>query len=561
MEEFNIKEPSNAFYYFVLNVTLGLQDDEIEDAITDNNYLISKGSISGHDRGIDAVHIDESGNRPTIHLFNCKYTTKFSKLESNFPSGEIDKVVNFVNNLLARDPNIKNTVNPVLFGKIQEIWDIFNTHNPQFAIHLCSNQYHGLEKNEGERFEREMSRHTNFSIKFHLMQDFVRAITQKGKQRIDARLRAIDKNFFEKSDGDIRALIVNIDAKDLIRIVLNDADIRNRVDLEDFSALKRYSVLEDAFEDNVRVYLRQRSKINRNIKRTSLSSENHRFFYFNNGITITCESFEYIKTMRSPIIELKNIQVVNGSQTIHALYEAFSDDPQKFEYVDILCRIYETRNTELSTKIAEYTNSQNPVNSRDIRSIDYVQQKLEQEFLAKGLYYERKKGQYAKVPRSQRIDAERVGQVLLAFFQDMPGEAKNKKAIVFAEKYDDIFNDELTAEKVLLAYRLFERIEDEKNSAKSEIVASFNSSEDDSYILYSSYYTLYVISKLASRRGLHIEYRNIEEIWKLYPEAITIINDIAQNERNGAIARGENYSYAVLFKSNRPKKYIEQLLQ
>ena len=50
-----------------------------------------------------------------------------------------------------------------------------------------------------------------------------------------------------------------------------------------------------------------------------------RFFYYNNGITVTCSHFEYPKQVRNPIINLENLQIVNGSQTIHALFEAFNE--------------------------------------------------------------------------------------------------------------------------------------------------------------------------------------------------------------------------------------------
>ena len=123
-----------------------------------------------------------------------------------------------------------------------------------------------------------------------------------------------------------------------------------------------------------------------------------RQFYFR------CETPTYLLQY----IELENIQIVNGSQTIHSLYEAFLKDASKFEYIELLCRIYETKNSALSTSIAEYTNSQNPVKSRDVRSIDYIQQKLEQELLVKGLYYERKKNQYDKKAKNLRLDAEKV---------------------------------------------------------------------------------------------------------------------------------------------------------
>lgn len=104
MKDFDIQEAPNAFYYFVLNLILNLQDDEIGDAITDSNYLRKYGSNSGHDRGVDALYIDcnETDSKPTIHFFNCKYTEQFNKTSNNYPSVEIDKITSFLNDLISK---------------------------------------------------------------------------------------------------------------------------------------------------------------------------------------------------------------------------------------------------------------------------------------------------------------------------------------------------------------------------------------------------------------------------------------------------------------------------
>lgn len=559
--DLNKRQPQDAFYFFALNLILGLQDDEIEDSITDNSYLVSMGSRGGHDRGIDAIYIDTSDVKPIIHLFNCKYTSIFEKTDNHFPSGEIDKIVNFLNGLLGKDIELTNTVNPILASKIEEIWELHQTINPHYKIHLCANLYKGLIRDEKIRFEREVHLHSNFEIIYHLMDEFVDLLTKKDKQIINAKLKGIDRNNFEKTDGDIRALIVNVDARDLIRIVLDNEEIRNSADIDDYTKLKAYNILEDAFEDNVRVYLRQRSRVNRNIKNTVLSSDNHRFFYFNNGITITCDMYEYPKTQRSPLIELTNLQVVNGSQTIHALYEAFLESPEQLEYVDLLCRIYETKSSALSTNIAEYTNSQNPVSSRDIRSIDYAQQKLESEFQAKGLYYERKKNQHSGELRHLRIDAEKAGQILFAFYNKMPAEAKNKKRLIFAEKYEEIFNDTINADKVILPYRLFEKIEEAKNHRKTEILAlPDNEYEEESFIFYASYYILYFLGEMAEHHNIELVPSNFDMIWNLYGEAIELVRGFIKEEKKYLSGHKDTYSHAKFFVSNKPKKYFEELI-
>ncbi|OGS18806.1 MAG: hypothetical protein A3J83_05745 [Elusimicrobia bacterium RIFOXYA2_FULL_40_6] len=560
-KENNWSQYSNAFHYFMLDLILGLQEDEIVDSITDTNFLACVKKTQGHDRGIDAVYIEQSNSKVTIHLFNMKYAEKYEKLSNHFPSSEIDKILSFINSLLIKDKKLKDDVNAILYSKVEEIWKLFEAQNPCFVIHVCSNTYKGFEPKEKERFEREIGKHTNFKIYYHLMPDIVNRFTQKDKEEVNARIKAIDKQIFEKSDGDIRAIIVNVDVRDLLRIVLGSKEIRDKVDLLDYSILKNYQIFEDAFQDNVRVYLKQRSRINRSIKHTILSEDNYKFFYYNNGITITCKKFSYPKTVRDPIIELTDIQIVNGGQTIHALYDAFIENFSKFDSIDILCRIYETSNTDLSVKISEYTNSQNPVKSRDLRSIDFTQQKLEKEFESMGLFYERKKNQYSNKPKQSRIDAEKVGQVLMAFYIDMPAEAKNEKSMIFAEKYDDIFNDEINANKILLPYRLFEKIEYERILFRKKYINKPKIFRKDSYLLYASYYFLYILKKISESNKTDVNISNLDIMWKYYSEAKLVIKGMVNLEKQESASKGEEYSHASFFKSNKPKTYIDGYLQ
>lgn len=558
MVDYKIEDNANAFIFFGLDIILQLQEDEINDSVTDNFFLKKMKKHGGHDRGIDAIYIDESDKIANVHLFNFKYTTKFENTTNFFPSGEIDKILSFLESLMSKDINCKDNTNQTLYEKMKEIWLLFDSQTPEFIIHICGNYYNIFENLERKRFENAIKqKYTNIKIEYYIIPDLIKKITNKGKKVVSAKIKAINKNLFEKSDGNIRALIVNIDTKDLIKIVINDEDLRNKTDLTDYSILKNYNILEDAFNDNVRIYLRQRSRINRNIKETILKEEdNYKFFYYNNGITITCDNFSYPKGQRDPIIDIKNLQVVNGGQTIHAIYDAFFENPEKLEDIDILCRIYETNDSRLSADIAEYTNSQNPVKGRDLRSIDYVQLKLEKELSLSGYYYERKRNQYVDKEKNKRIDAEKVGQVLMAFFNKMPSEAKNKKSLIFSEKYDEVFNDEINSEKVLVAYNLFEKIEEEKTKFKKGIKPS--TYEKELYILHASYYILYFIQELSEYYTINdLSLSNIEGLWNLlYKNALKIVKEVIAIEKASA---GNRYSHAAFFKSNKPKEHFEKL--
>jgi len=224
-----------------------------------------------------------------------------------------------------------------------------------------------------------------------------------------------------------------------------------------------------------------------------------------------------------------------------------------------LVRIYETAEEQLSQEIAECTNSQNPVKSRDIRSNDYIQKKLEKELLAQGYFYERKKGLYRDQSKAKRLDAEKIGQILMAFYNDMPGDAKNKKKTIFEDKFDDIFNDNLKAEDILLVYKLYEKIEKSKNKKYAKMFQMNDKQiEKENFILYASYYILYILKKLSIKNSITLNLSSFNNIWSLYSEALKLIKKFVKEEKKTGTSY---YSHATFFKGNKLKNKIDDYFQ
>lgn len=360
---------SIALGYVLLEYLLGLSPDEIEDAITDGSQ----------DRGIDAVVLQEQEGRELIHLFQFKYVEDFSKAENNFPSNEIDKLLSFIADLLRKDIGLEKTCNPLLWGKVQEVWEAFERGTPSFVVHLAGN-LEALTLSEQDRLQRSLAQYRSFTIRYHTLESIARLLIEARAPRIDREIRLVDDQYFERVDGNIRGLIATVQGVDLVDLIKDPND--------------HSSVLLDIFDENVRVYLTSKNRINSRIIESALSESNAEFWYLNNGITMTCDSMEYPPKTRAPILRMKNVQIVNGGQTSNALFEAATTDPDRFRNVLVLIRVYETKQYEMSLKIAISTNSQTPIRSRDLRSNDEVQRKLEESFKDFGLFYERKNGQY-----------------------------------------------------------------------------------------------------------------------------------------------------------------------
>ncbi len=434
--DYDLESNGVAFAWVVLESIFQFGDDEVEDVITDG----------GNDAGIDAIFFEEQ----TVHVFNFKYADNFENSQKNFPESEFDKLINTFGKLFEKNIN-ESDVNDLLWPKIEEIWALFENGPVNFKVYLCSNKEKPIP-NASAKLEKSLEKYRAFEFIYWDQDEVASRIIEKKYRKATGELTFVDKQYFERTDGSLKGIVATVPANDLIKILQNSEN-PNKVN-------------EDVFNENIRLF-KKNHRINQNIKATALSEENYEFWYLNNGITIVCEECVYNLT-RSPRAKLVNFQIVNGGQTSHSLFEAYLEEPQKLENVDILVRICETRtNQSISSKIGETTNSQIPVKTRDLHSNDSIQKKLEEEFLALGYFYERKINYYSNEPKESRLDNELLGQLSLAYFFGKPSKAKGEKYIVFGEMYDKIFDEETTtAAKLMTPISLFKPIDLKKREVQ-----------------------------------------------------------------------------------------------
>lgn len=363
-----------ALSHIVLEHDLGLEPEEITDSVTDGP----------DDRGIDAVVVEEKDDGSTIHLYQIKHVTTFEKAESNFPSNEIDKLLSYLGEMLAKNQQLKQTTNPLLWAKTLEMWAAYERGTPNIEVHFCANQERLLEPHR-QRLVDALRRYSITGFHEHTLSTITASLISGRKPRIDARLQLVDNNYFERVDGNIRGLVATISASELVALIRDPMDPDR--------------VRREIFDDNVRVWLTLRNQINLKIVMSALAQDNAEFWYLNNGVTMTCDVLRYPGGLRSPMVDLQNVQIVNGGQTSNALFEASKLDREAVGRVLLLVRIYETKEREISQLIAETTNSQTPIRSRDLRANDDVQKKLEDSFLSLGYSYERKRDQHIGMPK------------------------------------------------------------------------------------------------------------------------------------------------------------------
>lgn len=514
-EDYSLEDMNTAFEWLGLETILNLNEDEIEDAITD-------GAMDG---GIDAVHI--SGR--DVHIFNFKYTGTFEKTKNNFPETEIDKILVTMAGIYGKTIQ-KEDANAILWDKVTEIWELFEKGTLNFKYYLCSNKQKPVE-HARRKFETTLDKYRFVEYHYYDQEDIVSKILEKKYRKIDGEIHFVDLQYFDRSDGPLKGIVATVAASELINLI-RDPDNHQKL-------------IEDAFNENVRVYLKLKNRINQSIYETALSDENFEFWYLNNGITIVCDECNYTPHTRSPKVKLTNLQIVNGGQTTHALFEAYLKDSKKLNNVLVLVRICETKkNYRISEKISETTNSQNPVRTRDLHANDRVQRKLEDQFKTLGFFYERKKNQYQENPKSSRLDNELLGQIYLAYYLNMPSEAKNQKVIVFGDKYDEIFDENVvTAIKMLIPYRVFLPLEEIKKQIQRKKRRKEPINEKEAFISRATFHLLNTVKVIAQKEDLDLEKK--ENIEKAIEKAISYVSEVVEIQSE---KRGQLYTHDKFFK-------------
>jgi len=206
------------------------------------------------------------------------------------------------------------------------------------------------------------------------------------------------------------------------------------------------------FEKNVRSYLGN-IFVNQQIRKT-LKEQPKLFLFKNSGITMLGSNVEPIskKAGQEPGFRIKDVQIINGQQTIRAIAEQGKHSPKVLAMIIVPYQGAQLHGKEdIVTDIIAARNFQNKIDYSDLRSNFPEQVKLWRELKEKGYYYERKKKGWQNFDIYGRslyslasqynwavIKKNQLAQVVLAVKKD-PQLAYQGADFIFREMYDIVF--------------------------------------------------------------------------------------------------------------------------
>ena len=504
------------FYFFVIqNLTNIVDYDKIIESITDTDFNSTFFNNKEPDEGIDAVCIDEQTHQ--VALFNFKYRDKYN-VDKEQSKNELLTTSKFLSAL--KQESIKH-----LKGKLKTFAEqiILNNNSDEIwntVLYYVSNENKTLVVHDPNIIH--LCDEYGIAIETMGLNELV-DITSLHPKNIDATLilnRDAVMSFTESSLASSKSYIVRLPLTELIRITCDNAELRGKYNLENDDILYDTNVDIRVLFDNVRGFILQ-SKYNKNIEST-LETEPSKFFFFNNGITIVADNISSteINSGKKVKLEISNFQVLNGGQTLRTVHNFNKKNKQniveKLSNAEVLVRLLNITDDALKGRIGEYTNSQNSINERDLKSLRPEQVKLEEFLSSNKILYIRKKGDVGQVDMEYdySVSMELLGQILWAA-NGFPEMVSNKKREIFTIQYDNLFanNIELLSNNTVELIRKYRNIYKEYKSVNRTVTV-----QKAMYVLY--------ISKNLNKS----DYRYLSEKFESFLKAYKKTNNIEKAE-------------------------------
>jgi hypothetical protein len=468
---------------FVLLCMANCLDIPLEDAVE----LLTEG---GNDAGVDGLHIGEvEDGEFLVTVFQGKYKINNLDGTANFPENGVQKAVNTVQVLF--DPFRQVTLNEKLAPKVEEIRSLIrDAYIPKVRFVLCNNGAHWNDIAQGwiDELKNDFPDKVEF---YHFNHDSIVRILQRTKA-VDATIQLSGQLIVEDMN--------------YLRVLLGRVAVQQIADLFEQHG-------DRLLQRNIRRYLGLHSnRVNSAIQETLCSDQADKFYFYNNGITIVCDKFDYNAFQKSDHkVQLKNMQIINGGQTCKTIHETLKSALPNMlgQSAYVMVRIYQLaeENRDFVQDITYATNSQNPVDLRDLRSNDEIQKNLELGMRDLGYTYKRQReeGGFG----SNVITSSIAAEATLAVWREKPHQAKFRRKEHFGKLYDEIFR-ELNAAQAILAVLIFRDVENERKRPSVETPPAF--------MPYASHY----ISMLVGRELLHdqgidlkdVSHRNFPELFQ-----------------------------------------------
>ena len=386
-------QPDNILY---MAMAASLAMDYSEDGFFEE-FVICDKSVSGMPEfQIDAYALidSEKTNEKHLHLFQYKVHNEFNNAIS---PKELDTFATTMNNVfvhpeLMGEDDLKNPILKHIYDKVQSFLNGRRGRKVMIHCHFINNAQ-GITNSNKTAIEAVSNRfltdkqHHNFKIQAYGLREIL-DLAKNGKISVDKEVLEfeIDGSHAYRLEDNTSKSGIGLPKKAFVGIC----------NVNEFINLQNKYHHNQLYAENIRLYLGDRASVNKDIIGTISSEESIWFPYMNNGISIICEKFDIgnIKNGKKLPIELTDMQIINGCQTVNALYNAKFNEQTKdnFRASNVLVKIYQIGSNQADFKmnVIRATNNQNAVKTYSLLANDPIQIAIGEKMKYFDFVYDRK---------------------------------------------------------------------------------------------------------------------------------------------------------------------------
>ncbi len=448
-----VKNATNEILYMAMSASLVM--DYSEDGFFEN-FVITDKSISGRSElQIDAYALieTESSKVKQLHIFQYKLYTNDSKSASPV---ELLNFATFVNNNFVHPEFLEEPSDNEVVAEIKTKCDEFlKGRRDRRIIVYCHyiNNATGIYRNNEKEINNVLARFNadrqllGFSIQVYGVKEILE-LAREGKIQVGSEsLELVNEGMYSyRLEDNSKRESLGLPKKVIVGMC----------NVNEFIRLQNKYHHNQLYAENIRLYLGDRGNVNKDIIATITSSESLWFPYMNNGISIICDSLAIGNTNAAKHVQtftLENMQIINGCQTVNALYSAKYGENTRdnFRPANVMVRIYEINpsQTDFKMNIIKATNNQNSVKSYSLMANDPIQIRIAEVLRKFNIIYDRK-GEGKNIQGNQMIiSMVNVALAYRAVYLFMARSLRSglgKSRVFQKAEYDKIFNGNLLEE-------------------------------------------------------------------------------------------------------------------
>jgi hypothetical protein len=178
------------------------------------------------------------------------------------------------------------------------------------------------------------------------------------------------------------------------------------------------------------------------------------------------------------------------------------------------------------------TNSQARIQARDLRANHPVLKKLEIAFHDQGYFFERKRNMHADRDPKRRLDALKLGQILLSHELGEPDRAKADSDKIFGERFGAIFHEHYLIDDLCRLVELYRLIEEMRDAYVAKQREAIEPTGEHQYLVYGHWFVLYAARLILTQKGAPLP--SGDDARKLVLEALTLVANACATVKSAA---------------------------